>query len=390
MKQISLSIFLITTVMLSTLLWAATPAPSNSAAPKPEHTSLQQATFAGGCFWCMEAPFEKLPGVTNVISGYTGGTIENPSYAQVSAGRTKHLEAIQLQFDPKQISYQQLLEVFWRQIDPTDASGSFVDRGPQYRSAIFYHNPTQQQLAQADQRYLNASGRYPKPIVTEILPASAFYAAEEYHQDYYKKNPIRYHYYRYRSGRDQYLKTIWGSETSSGKPAREVQPASSAVVPSKRQSATRQQLRSTLTPLQFEVTQQDGTERPFENSYWDNHAAGIYVDIVSGEPLFSSTDKFASGTGWPSFTQPIQTDALAQKKDHKFWLVRMEVRSKLADSHLGHVFDDGPAPTGKRYCINSAAMRFIPVDKLQAEGYAEFLTLFKDATQSTAKPAPTH
>jgi len=333
-------------------------------------SGYQVATFAGGCFWCIESSFEELPGVVEVISGYSGGNMVNPTYGQVSSGATKHIEAAQIYYDPNKISYAQLVAKLWRLIDPTDGTGSFVDRGPHYRSAIFYHNKSEQQIAETSVKNLQASGRYKKPIVTEIRPFKAFYPAEEYHQDYYKKNPIRYKYYRYRSGRDQYIDEVWGAEKDNlpkqtkFSSTKEFKKPSDAV------------LKQQLTDLQYEVTQEDGTERAYNNAYWNNKKAGIYVDIVSGEPLFSSVDKYDSKTGWPSFTKPIQSDALINKKDRSFFMERTEVRSKLADSHLGHVFDDGPAPTGLRYCINSASLRFVPKEELKSQGYEEFLSQF--------------
>jgi peptide methionine sulfoxide reductase msrA/msrB len=331
--------------------------------------NLETATFAGGCFWCMEAPFEKLDGVIQVISGYTGGHVANPTYEQVSSGSTGHLESIQVTYDPAKISYEKLLDVFWRQIDPTDGGGSFVDRGQQYRSAIFYQNEDQKRLAEESKKRLGESGRYDKPIVTEILKLGEFYPAEDYHQDYYKRNPIRYKYYRYNSGRDQYLKKVWGEELNSA-PATET-----------KQNYSRpsdEALKKSLTPLQYAVTRKDKTEPAFDNEYWDNKKEGIYVDVVSGEPLFSSTDKFDSGTGWPSFTQPISPDAVVEKSDRSLFMSRTEVRSRLADSHLGHVFDDGPQPTGLRYCMNSAALRFVPKEDLEKEGYGEYKKLFSE------------
>ncbi len=170
---------------------------------------MELATFSGGCFWCMQHPFDKLDGVISTTVGYTGGHKEHPTYAEVSAGGTGHAESIQIKFDPKKISYQQLLDVFWRQINPTDADGQFVDRGNQYRAAIFYHDEKQHRLAEQSKLALGTSGRFNKPIVTLIVPASTFWSAEDYHQHYADKNPIRYHFYRYHSGRDQYLKRIW-------------------------------------------------------------------------------------------------------------------------------------------------------------------------------------
>ena len=316
------------------------------------NTKYEKATFAGGCFWCMEPPFEGLDGVLEVVAGYTGGHIKDPSYEEVCEGDTGHAEAVQITYDPSKITYDKLLDVFWRQIDPTDAGGQFVDRGPQYRTAIFYHTDEQKMLAEKSKAELERSGRYKKPVVTEVLPIAEFYMAEEYHQDYYKKESLRYKSYRKHSGRDQVRKELWQYQ----RPAEE-------------------ELRKRLTPLQFNVTQESGTERPFDNEYWDNKREGIYVDIVSGEPLFSSRDKFDSGTGWPSFTKPLEPASIVEKEDKSHSMVRTEVRSKSAGSHLGHIFPDGPQPGGLRYCINSAAIRFIPKEEMEKEGYGAYKDL---------------
>src|SRR5690625_2928368 len=316
-------------------------------------TNLEKATFAGGCFWCMVEPFDERPGIEEVISGYTGGHVENPTYEQVCSDTTGHVEAVQITYDPNIVSYEDLVNLFWQQIDPTDKGGQFHDRGESYKTAIFYHNEEQKQTAEKSKLDLEKSGKFTKPIVTEILEAKPFYHAEEEHQHYYKKNQFHYQSYKKGSGRAQFIEDNW-------KPIYD-------------QAA----LKKKLTPIQYHVTQENGTEPPYQNEFNDHTEEGIYVDIISGEVLFSSTDKYDAQCGWPSFTKPIIKQNIDEHLDTTHGMIRTEVRSNLADSHLGHVFKDGPKEAGGlRYCINSASLQFIKKEDMEANGYGQYLYLF--------------
>lgn len=333
------------------------------------------AYLAGGCFWCTEHDFEMVKGVYKVTSGYMGGNVDHPSYVQVSGGTTGHREMIKVEYNPNMVSYRRLVLELLRETDPTDAGGSFYDRGLQYTSAVFYQTDEEKQMAEQAIADVTERGVFDKPIVTSVIPAGTFWVAEDYHQEYAKKNPLQYAYYRNASGRDAFIEKYWGNGTYDDLFTKDVGIAdekwASYVKPSS------EELQKLLTPMEFKVTQQEGTEPPFDNAYWNNHDDGIYVDIVSGEPLFSSTDKYDSGTGWPSFLKPINPDVVTEHADYKLILPRTEIRSRYADSHLGHIILDGPKSNDYvRYCMNSASLKFIPKAEMESLGYGQYLSLF--------------
>ncbi len=325
---------------------------------KPNASGLRDIYFAGGCFWGVEEYFSRIPGVSDVTVGYANGKKDNPTYQEVCSGNTGHAETVHITYDPARVSLQTLARQFFKIIDPTSVNRQGNDRGTQYRTGMYY-------VAEADRLILQAvmdaeQKRHKAPLAVELQPLGKYWLAEEYHQDYLKKNPGGYCHIDFGS-----LKDLPQEPATLVDPGKYSKPGDAA-------------LKKLLTPEEYDVTQRAGTERAFTGKFWNHHEPGIYVDIVTGEPLFSSADKFDSGCGWPSFTKPVAPAVLKEHEDTSLGMMRTEVRSRVGNSHLGHVFDDGPRDRGGlRYCINSAAIRFVPYDEMEKQGYGELKPLVK-------------
>lgn len=351
--------------------------------PRDSARRLEIVTLAGGCFWCIEGALQGVEGVVQAVSGYAGGEEADANYLTVAKGTTKHREAVQVTYDPSVVSTATLLSKFWTSIDPADAGGQFADRGFQYTTAIYYHTDEQKKVAEFSKMELGKSGLVTGEVATVILPFTTFYPAEAYHQDYFIKSTDHYKRYAKASGRVDFVEENWAKdaatqffeaqETSRHETDDTLKKADYSY--SAEEIADRLK---NLDPLAYHVVAEKGTESPFKNAYWDNKADGIYVDVVTGKPLFSSTHKYDSGTGWPSFWRTIDDESVTMHEDNSLSTIRTEIRSDAG--HVGHVFEDGPeAEGGRRFCANSASLRFVPKEDMAKEGYSAYHYLFEES-----------
>ena len=364
-KSTMKSIFILLGIVLGIAVFATSckdSAKSKSTETKKENETIMDSKnvreiyFAGGCFWGTEHFFQQIRGVVGTEVGYANGNTENPTYEEVVSHTTGFAETVKVKYDPEQVDLKLLIDLYFKTIDPTSINKQGNDRGDQYRTGIYYTDKADEAIVKGEVQKL--AKNYSKPVVVETIPLKNFYRAEDYHQDYLDKNPGGYCHI----------------EPGLFEMARKANPLPKA----KYQKQSKEVLKEKLTPIQYDVTQNNATERPYTNEYDKEFRDGIYVDITTGEPLFVSTDKFESGCGWPSFSKPITKNLISEKMDKSHGMTRVEVRSKTGDAHLGHVFTDGPEEKGGlRYCINSASLKFIPKEEMEKKGYGEYLPLLE-------------